>query len=125
VEELADRPAGFQLPGAIPAYHLVPLEEILVEYLGLQNPSRRTRQDYLRLVERGGSEFSILLDLTETELKGFMEPRLAEGILNARAGSISTRPGYDGVYGRIRVFPPDPSKAAVKDTADPTQLSFF
>lgn len=125
VEELADRPAGFELSGAIPAYHLVPLEEILVEYLGLQNPSRRTRQDYLRLVERGGSEFSILLDLTEAELKGFMEPRLAEGILTARAGSISTRPGYDGVYGRIRVFPPEPSASAVKDTADPTQLSFF
>jgi PHP family Zn ribbon phosphoesterase len=124
VEELADRPPGFELPGAIPARHLVPLEEIIAEFFGLKGPSRRSRQQYLRLVERGGSEFQILLDLSAEELRGFMEPGLVEGILRARQGAVRPIPGYDGVYGQVRVFPETPDPAAAGQ-AESEQLALF
>ena len=125
VDELADRPVGFRPPGAIPALHLVPLEEIIAEFNGTKRPNRRTRQDYLRLVERGKSEFQILMDWSEEELKGFMEPRLAEGILRVRAGAVSAHPGYDGVYGQVRVFPKDPPEPAGLPQSASHQLTLF
>ena len=124
VEELADRPPGVQTAGFIPSRHLVPLEEILVEFLGLKGSSRRSRREYLRLVERGGSEFRILLDLSAEELGHFMEPGLVEGILRVREGKVNPLPGYDGVYGQVRVYPETPDSAAA-GSAESGQLSLF
>jgi PHP family Zn ribbon phosphoesterase len=104
VEALADRPPGFVPEGAIPAFHLVPLEEILGEVYAVGVQSRRIRKEYLRLIERGGSEFRILLDLTEEELRSFMDERLADGILQVRQGLVQVKPGYDGVYGVVKIF---------------------
>jgi uncharacterized protein (TIGR00375 family) len=104
VEALADRPQGFIPKGAIPAFHLVPLEEILAEVFQTGVQSKRIRKEYLRLVEKGGSEFQILMDLSEEELRSFMEDRLVDGILRVRKGLIEVKPGYDGVYGQVNIF---------------------
>jgi uncharacterized protein (TIGR00375 family) len=120
VETLADRPEGFKPEGAIPCFHLVPLEEILAEVYQVGVQSKRIRKEYMRLVERGGSEFRILLDLSEKELSAFMESRIVEGILRVRGGLVGIRPGYDGVYGQVDIF--GPKMTAAKP---PGQLSFF
>lgn len=104
VEALADRPEGYRPPRAIPAHHLVPLAEILGEALGLGPESAAVEAEYLRLVERGGSELAILLDLPEEELARFTPPRVLEGIRRVREGRLQITPGYDGVYGVIRLF---------------------
>ena len=104
VEALADRPPGFVPEGAIPAFHLVPLEEILGEVFEVGVQSRRIRKEYLRLIERGGSEFRILLDLSEEELRSFLDDRLADAILRVRQGLVQVKPGYDGVYGQVKIF---------------------
>lgn len=120
VEALADRPPGFIPKGAIPAIHLVPLEEILAEVFETGVQSKRIRREYLRLIERGGSEFKVLLDLSEEDLRSFMEDRLVDGILRVRQGLIQVKPGYDGVYGQVKLFGTDspPSKP-------PSQLTLF
>jgi len=114
VEALADRPPGFIPEGAIPALHVVPLEEILAEVFEVGVQSKRIRKEYLRLIERGGSEFRILLDLSEVEMRSFMDDRLTDGILLVRRGLVQVKPGYDGVYGQVKIFrndvlPPRPS----------------
>jgi uncharacterized protein (TIGR00375 family) len=125
VEELADRPEGFKPDGAIPAFHLVPLEEILAEAFETGVQSRRIRKEYLRLVEKGSSEFRILMDLSEEELKSFMEDRLVEGIMRVRRGSVQASPGYDGVYGRIKVFPAPPTTEEADPSGNSNQLTLF
>jgi uncharacterized protein (TIGR00375 family) len=125
VEALADRSPGAGFPGAVPALHLVPLEEIIVEFFGLKGPSKRSRLEYLRLVERGGNEFRILMDLSLEELRSFMEPDLAAGILRVREGTVRTVPGYDGVYGQVRVFSPEQPDAAAACPPESRQLSLF
>jgi uncharacterized protein (TIGR00375 family) len=125
VEALADRPPGAGFPGAVPALHRVPLEEIIVEFFGLKGPSKRSRLEYLRLVERGGNEFRILMDLSLEELRSFMEPDLAAGILRVREGTVRTVPGYDGVYGQVRVFSPEQPEAAAACPPASRQLSLF
>jgi len=125
VEELADRPQGFTPNGVIPAFHLVPLEEILAEAFETGVQSKRIRKEYLRLIERGESEFRILMDLSEEELRSFMEDRLVEGIMRVRRGSVQASPGYDGVYGRIKVFPDSETPGKAVAASDPHQMTLF
>lgn len=115
VEHLADRDESFDGKGFVPALHLVPLEEILAHVYALGAQSRRVRKEYLRLVERGGSEFRILLDLQEGELRSFMDEELVRAILQVRKGRVRVRPGYDGVYGKVEILRADPPASAAAE----------
>jgi PHP family Zn ribbon phosphoesterase len=105
VEELSDRPEGFIPKNAIPSIHLIPLEEIIAEALGYRVGTKAVETEYDRLVERGGSEFQILLDATPDELASFVPKKILEGIIRMRQGKVSILPGHDGVYGKITLFP--------------------
>jgi uncharacterized protein (TIGR00375 family) len=105
VEELADRPEGFIPKKAIPSIHLIPLEEVIAEALGVRVGTKAVEAEYERLVERGGSEFQILLSATPDELASFVPARTLEGIIRMRQGKVSIIPGHDGVYGKISLFP--------------------
>jgi len=115
VEALADRPEGFRPPSAIPFRSLVPLEEIIAQALGQGRDTKGVRDEYLRLVNQFGSEFSILLDVPEEELARATPPRVGEAIRRVKRGELSIRPGYDGVYGEIRIPLPE----------GPPELSLF
>jgi uncharacterized protein (TIGR00375 family) len=105
VEELSDRPEGFVPKNAIPSIHLIPLEEIIAGALGVRVGTKAVESEYERLIERGGSEFWILLDATPDELASFIPPNILEGIVRMRQGKVSIIPGHDGVYGKITLFP--------------------
>lgn len=104
VEELADRPEGFIPRNAIPSIHLIPLEEVLAEAMGHKVGTKAVETEYERLVERGGSEFEILLDATPEELASYVTPKTLEAIIRMRQGKVSIVPGHDGVYGQISLF---------------------
>jgi len=104
VEELASRPAGFVPEGAVPARHLVPLVEILAEVMGVGAGSVKVTREYNRLVNEAASEFAILLDLTEGELHALGGERLAEAVMKVRGGLLSISPGFDGEFGKIKIF---------------------
>lgn len=105
VEELSDRPEGFIPKNAIPSIHLIPLEEVIAEAMGVRVGTKSADTEYDRLVERGGSEFHILLDATPDELASFVPKKILEGIIRMRQGKVSIVPGHDGVYGKITLFP--------------------
>jgi len=104
IEDLADRPSGYRPMGAIPGIHLVPLEQIISEALGVQTTTKAVREGYKHLISTGGSEFNILLQLGIEELSKFVPPRILEGIIRVREGKLFIKPGFDGVYGEIRIF---------------------
>jgi uncharacterized protein (TIGR00375 family) len=104
VEELADRPEGVISPKAIPALHMVPLNEIIADALGVGTNASSVEKEYLRLIEKGGSEFDILLELAPEDLTSFTPPLILEGILRVRQGRLKITPGYDGVFGKIQIF---------------------
>ena len=105
VEDLADRPEGFLPKNAIPSIRLIPLEEVIAEGMGYRVGTKAVETEYERLVEKGGSEFQILLDATPEELASFVPAAILEGIIRMRQGKVSIIPGHDGVYGKINLFP--------------------
>jgi uncharacterized protein (TIGR00375 family) len=121
VEELADRPSGFVPKTAIPSKHLIPLEEIIAEALGCGVETTAVKKEYDRLIAMGGSEFNILLKLKESELASFISDKILCNILNVRKGKVKVSPGYDGVYGKIKIME---DKVSAKPSK-PRQMSLF
>ena len=83
---------------------LIPLVEILSEIRGSGRSSRSVVHDYAVLVQRLGSEIAVLLDCPIDEIRGAGGETAAEAVRRMRAGEVLIEAGYDGEYGRIRVF---------------------
>ncbi|MFB3886154.1 MAG: endonuclease Q family protein [Thermodesulfobacteriota bacterium] len=120
VEVLSDRPEGFVPKSAIPSIHLIPLEEIIAEAMGYRVGTKTAEAEYERLIERGGSEFQILLDAAPEDLASFVPAKTLEGIIRMRQGKVSIIPGHDGVYGKITLFPEKKEEGEAKE-----QLKLF
>jgi len=104
VEELADRPEGFKPENTIPFKSLVPLEEIIADALGQMAGTKQVEEEYQNLIKKFGNEFKLLLEVSRQDLETTTLPEIAEGIIRVREGKVFVEPGYDGVYGKIRIF---------------------
>jgi uncharacterized protein (TIGR00375 family) len=104
VEELADRPEGFKPENAIPFKSLIPLEEIIAEVLGVGVGTKGVEKEYKDLIEKFGSELGILLDTPISDLKSATLLEISEAVSRVREGKVNIEPGYDGAYGKIRIF---------------------
>ncbi|MDP2741246.1 MAG: endonuclease Q family protein, partial [bacterium] len=105
VEELADRPEGFKPKNAIPFKSLIPLEEIIADATGVSLASKNVGKLYNNLISNIGNEFKILLEAEKKEIESFSSSDVAEGVIKVREGKIYINPGYDGVYGKIKISP--------------------
>jgi DNA helicase-2/ATP-dependent DNA helicase PcrA len=110
VAELADRK---DLSGIEDScfYSITALPDLLAELMDQKSgKSGRVMKEYHRLIGSLGSEFHILLD---APLDGIQEgggELLAEGIRRLRNGDVVIEEGYDGEFGRIKVFRPGEAK---------------
>ena len=117
IETLSDREEGFVPPNAIPFKSLIPLDEIIGDALGVGVDTQTVRNEYKKLISVFNTEFSILLDASIDAVGEVAAPEVAEGIRRVREGKVRIIPGYDGVYGEIRIFE--------KKEKQPSQLSLF
>ncbi|KKR06677.1 MAG: and RNA helicase protein [Parcubacteria group bacterium GW2011_GWC2_39_14] len=104
VEDLADRPLGFKPKNLIPYKSLIPLQEIIAECQQKTKSCKSVVAQYEEMIAKGGSEFNILLNLSRNDIKNISTELIAEAIMRMRDGKIIATPGYDGVYGVIKVF---------------------
>ena len=104
VDFLADRPEGFKPENTIPFKSLIPLEEIIADVVGQGVGTVVVEKEYKNLIEKFGNEFNVLIGAPRQELEMVTLPEIAEGITRVREGKVFIEPGYDGVYGKIRIF---------------------
>ena len=104
VAELADRPDGYRPDGAAGFNNLVPLAEIISEILSVGPKSKSVNAVIDRLVAAFGPELAILRDVPAAELARIGGSPLTEAITRLRRGEVIKDAGYDGEYGRIRLF---------------------
>ena len=104
VMELADRPHGVRPEFAPPYESIVPLPKILSDFYQMGENSKRVQQTYFKLLASLGSELEILRTLPIKEIQSHSNALLAEGIRRVRAGEVEIHPGFDGEYGKVKVF---------------------
>ena len=104
VEDLADREEGFVPENAIPYRRLVPLREIIAEAYSVGKGTKTVGNKYNDIVSTFGNEFHLLLEAPLKEVKRFLDPVVFQGIKNVREENLHIKPGYDGVYGVVKVF---------------------
>jgi uncharacterized protein (TIGR00375 family) len=104
LEGLADRNEGY-IDKSAPAFkRIIPLIEVIAAALGVSPESVKAEREYFQLIKNFGTEFRILLDMNKEELVSALPDRIARGIINVRRGDVEITPGYDGEYGRVKIF---------------------
>ncbi len=106
VNELSDRKGKIVTPPttAGKVISLIPLVEILSEIANVGPASKAVTKQYETLIEKLGSELSILTEVPVDEIEKVHSSKLAEGIKRLREGRVIRHSGYDGEYGVIRLF---------------------
>jgi len=104
VQKLADRENGFRPEGALPFSSIIPLQEIIGETMKVGVNSKAVNRTYFNLLEKLGSEFRILLDTPLDAIDKAGSPLLSEAIARMRSGNVHIAPGFDGTYGKVKIF---------------------
>ena len=96
----------------MPFRSLVPLDEIIAESLGVVgSQTKGVLKNYNNLIEAFGSEFAILLEAPLKKVEETALPEVAEALRRVRRGELHIEPGYDGEYGRVRIFSKDEKRS--------------
>ena len=105
IDELADRARNRDvMHNHVPFRSIVPLPEVIANVLGVKAASKKVQAMYERMVTSGGNEFHLLLDATRSDITSLAGEEIAYAITRMREGNISVVPGYDGVYGVVKIF---------------------
>lgn len=103
VDELADRTVDQVKQDKITEY-IVPLVEIIAELNGTKSGTgSAVASSYNKMIAGLGDEFSILRQLPISQINSF-SPQVALAVERIRSGKVFRDPGYDGVFGTIKVF---------------------
>ncbi|MBI2551434.1 DNA helicase UvrD, partial [Candidatus Uhrbacteria bacterium] len=106
VEALADRSPTEVSSRKIPYKSIVPLEEILAECFGVSSGSgKRVQEEYQRLIDQVANEFTLLLDAPIEQIATVATNSLiSQAIQRVRDGKVCATPGYDGIFGTVKIF---------------------
>lgn len=109
VSELADRPLAEASTDKKVEY-IVPLVEVLAELRGTKSTTgKAVVEAYDDLIMQLGDEFSVLRTTPLEQIRAH-SPLAALAIERIRSGQVYRDPGYDGVYGTIKVFKDEAEK---------------
>lgn len=102
VNELADR---LQPQVKKQVEYIIPLVEIIAELKNTKSTSgKAVVAEYHEVLSRLGDEFTVLRQVSPDAIREAGFAMLALAIERLRSGNVVRDPGYDGVFGTIKVF---------------------
>lgn len=117
-----------------PFVKIVPLQEIIAEAIGSPVTSPKVKVIFDKLCKDGLSEFHVLLELPLEDVEKIAQSitsvvfarRLTDGIRKVRSEQIVIQPGYDGVFGTVKIWQEgkDVAKDTDEDSEDQIGLQF-
>jgi len=95
---------GYRPRDAADYVHLLPLCELIAAVYGINCvDSAKVWQTYNKMIEGCGSEFSVMLEAEDEKIERLSDKKLMETIMMVRDERVTVDPGYDGVYGVIKL----------------------
>ncbi len=91
-----------------PFVSMIPLLEVLLELNG--NSQTKAQTEYQRLTDSFGTEFDILLRKDYPEIAKAGGEKLRQAIEIIRDRKVFVDPGYDGVFGKVKIFKEEDEK---------------
>lgn len=93
------------LSGNHPSFvKLVPLNEIISESVGSPLGSEKVKAQFDDMCQKFGSEIAVLLKTPLDKIESFYGEKIAQGIAKVRKGDIVIKPGFDGEYGKVKIW---------------------
>ena len=106
--------------GRPPFKSLVALQQIIAESMGRGVNTKGVQAEYFRLVGEFGGEISTLMDTPLSDIESVSGERIADGIGRVRRGDVFIEPGYDGLYGTVKIWSDESTKTAATHQAQMT-----
>jgi DNA helicase-2/ATP-dependent DNA helicase PcrA len=119
VLDLADRPAGSRSAAAVPFRRLVPLAEAIGDVFGVGSGSNKVRSRLDRVLRELGPELVVLRETPLSDIARVGGALMAEAVRRVRNEELTIAAGYDGEFGRVKIFSPEERKRLAG------QLAFF
>ncbi len=105
VVDLADRKINAIPTNHVPYKSIVPLQEIIAECFGVSSTAgKKVQEMYEKMIREIGNEFHILLDANARSIESVAGNLIADAVIRVRTGNVSITPGYDGIYGKVKIF---------------------
>lgn len=101
---------------------LVPLLQIIAEAHSTAPTTQKVLNEYKKLTTVLGNELKILTKAVIEDIAKISGPKVAEGVAKVRLGDLVIDPGYDGVFGVVKIW--DHEKAPAEKDQKP-QLGLF
>lgn len=99
---------------------LVPLLQVIAESFKTTPQSQKVISEYKKLIGSLGNEMKILTKVPVEEIAKISGSKIAEGVEKDRKGDLVIDPGYDGVYGVVKIWNEGEEKIA-----EVPQMSLF
>ena len=104
VQKLATRKEGYEPENRHGFKSIIPLVDILSEIFEVGPKTKKVAAYYTKAIEALGPELGILVDKSAEQIDAANVPLLAEAIMKMRTGDINIDPGYDGEFGKVKLF---------------------
>ncbi|MFN3910225.1 MAG: endonuclease Q family protein [Candidatus Anstonellaceae archaeon] len=101
IDQVADRPVGYIPKNPQKFFYIVPLKKLISMVVGQNPKTKKIEEIYQKLIENS-TELDVLLNQKIENIKK-VDVRLADAILLMRKNKLKLSPGYDGVFGQVKI----------------------